>query len=60
MSSLNEMYVDSTKSGVLQIENLPDVGSDLEESRGEDSKIDKKLEICKLEKRDFNNEKGME
>jgi hypothetical protein len=54
------MYLDSTRSGILQIETLADVDSDLEDSCGEDSKINKYLEICKLEKRDFDNEKGME
>jgi hypothetical protein len=34
--------------------------SNSEDSHGEDSKIDKSLEICELEKGDFDDEKGME
>jgi hypothetical protein len=60
MSSPTEMYVDSTRSGILQIETLADVDYDSEDSRGEDSEIDENLEICELEKRDFDDAKGIE
>jgi hypothetical protein len=36
------------------------VNSDSEDSTGKDSQIDKKMEICELEKRDFDDEKGIE
>jgi hypothetical protein len=41
---LTEMYVDCRRSGILPIETLADVDSDSEDSRGDDSKIDKNLE----------------
>jgi hypothetical protein len=47
-------------SGILQIETLAEVDANLEDCRGEDSEINKNLEICDLEKRDFDDEKGME
>jgi hypothetical protein len=45
---------------MVQVETLPDMGSDLEDSRGEDSKIDENLESCELEKRDFDHGKWMD
>jgi hypothetical protein len=57
MSSPTEMYVDSTRSGILEIKTLADMDSDSENSCGEDSEINKNLEICQLEKRYFDDKK---
>jgi hypothetical protein len=40
MSSHNEIYIESTVAGILQIETLTDMDSNSEDSTGEDSKID--------------------
>ncbi len=53
MSSHTEIYAESTVKGIHS-------DSDSEDSTGKDSQIDKKMEICELEKRDFDDEKGIE
>ncbi len=60
LSSCTEKAVESTGGRILQVETLDDVDSDLKDSRGEDSEIDEYLEICELEKHDFNDEDGIE
>ncbi len=49
----------STVGRILQVDTLADVDSDSEDDVGEDSKIDKNLEISKLEKHDFDDEDGI-
>jgi hypothetical protein len=49
-----------TRTGILQIEALADVDSDSKDSCWEGSEVDKNLEICQLEKCDFDIEKETE
>ena len=57
MSSHTEMYIDSTVGGILQVDTRTDIlDSDSEDGVGGDSEIDENLEICELEKRDFDDE----
>ncbi len=58
ISSRTEMYVDSTRGGILQIYTLADVIQELEDATGEDSKVNGNF--FELKKPNIDNEKGME
>jgi hypothetical protein len=58
MWSLTEIDIVSTVGRILQVESLADVDPNSEDRTGEDSEMDKNLEICRLEKRDFDDKES--
>jgi hypothetical protein len=59
MTSRTKKCVECTADGIVQVGNLPDVDDSDSDEGGSDSEIDENLELCKLEKRDFDDVEGI-